>query len=406
LEDLLPSTVLLMAQARRPGKAATPKTAQRGDATAIDPLAADKAEMAREEIAALKEAIDRGKISWAELLRLSGWRGLDPKEPGPAWERKKFAEKNYLAALRAFLGDGGKTQVALYPGIGGVRLPEDGELQTTVHGNQIYFDWSKALLLIFRLDALATEAKEWWSPERARRSRMLLFWKTVERNPAAERTPHSLRAYSLATLIMAAIAGEEERHGEGGGEEKLPRKPSDQFARELDVVEPQITEAERLFRVAGQRGAQIRYGRGMVRGALGLAIFCLLVGLSLWHWDARAEEAVALATGGIGAIVSVLQRMTSNRLRLDFQTAGELLEAFGAVRPVIGAVFGMAVVALLQGGILPGIEIATGEELAFNAGIGFLAGFNERFAQDMLVGSAKRVSETAAPSDSATSQSA
>lgn len=49
----------------------------------------------------------------------------------------------------------------------------------------------------------------------------------------------------------------------------------------------------------------------------------------------------------------------------------------------------MALFVLLEGGLLPAIEVAEDANLPFYAAVGFLAGFNERFAQDMLVGSAR-----------------
>jgi hypothetical protein len=58
----------------------------------------------------------------------------------------------------------------------------------------------------------------------------------------------------------------------------------------------------------------------------------------------------------------------------------------GAVRPFVGAAFGMALTALVLGGVLSFVEVPR-SELAFFAALGFLAGFNERFAQDMLAAS-------------------
>jgi hypothetical protein len=65
--------------------------------------------------------------------------------------------------------------------------------------------------------------------------------------------------------------------------------------------------------------------------------------------------------------------------------------AYGMVRPIIGGIFGMTLFVLLEGGLVPAIEITTDSELPFYAAVGFLAGFNERWAQDMLAGSARRL---------------
>ena len=63
------------------------------------------------------------------------------------------------------------------------------------------------------------------------------------------------------------------------------------------------------------------------------------------------------------------------------------LEIFGAIRPILGAVLGGAVCAVLAAGLIPAVKIlpATGKEvLAFSA-LAFVAGFSERFAQDVLL---------------------
>jgi hypothetical protein len=55
------------------------------------------------------------------------------------------------------------------------------------------------------------------------------------------------------------------------------------------------------------------------------------------------------------------------------------------MRPVIGAVFGAVVFLFLDGGI---VEVLSppdgGQQLAFYAALGFLSGFSERFAQDVI----------------------
>src|SRR3954453_17961113 len=90
--------------------------------------------------------------------------------------------------------------------------------------------------------------------------------------------------------------------------------------------------------------------------------------------------------------------MASGRLRLDFNAGGGMMMALGAVRPLIGAIFGVILFAIFDGGWLPAIAIQNTKPLAFYAVLGFLGGFNERFAQDMLVGSARQLAG-AAPAD-------
>ena len=88
--------------------------------------------------------------------------------------------------------------------------------------------------------------------------------------------------------------------------------------------------------------------------------------------------------------MSVFQRMTTGTLYLDLRAGRRLLQLFGGIRPLIGAIFGMAVYAVLKGGVLPAVGAPTAP-LGVLRRIGFLAGFNERFAQDMLGQSAEEV---------------
>jgi hypothetical protein len=88
--------------------------------------------------------------------------------------------------------------------------------------------------------------------------------------------------------------------------------------------------------------------------------------------------------------------MTSGRLRLDVHAGPKMTLAFGALRPVIGGILGMALFVLFEGGLLPAIEVAEDIPLAFYAAVRFLAGFNARFAQDMMVGSAKQLTNVQA----------
>jgi len=162
----------------------------------------------------------------------------------------------------------------------------------------------------------------------------------------------------------------------------------------MGVIRGETERAEGLLAVAAQRSAQARYARGMLYGSVAVLVGSALIAGVLALKHVSAQYAIAAPAGALGALISVLQRMTSGGLKLDFHAGKQMLSLFGAVRPLIGAVFGMAVFVLLRGGVLPAVGTPT-VPLAFYASVGFLAGFNERFAQDMLVGSAKRMSTQA-----------
>ena len=116
--------------------------------------------------------------------------------------------------------------------------------------------------------------------------------------------------------------------------------------------------------------------------------------------------ASCLAAGAVGAVISVMVRSTrGTTLEVDFERGQAVTLLAGGFRPIIGAVFGGALHVLVLGGLLPlqvpqisGIALTAGERNAFFfLGLSFLAGFNERWAQDTIVNSAPRFPTTRRP---------
>jgi len=199
----------------------------------------------------------------------------------------------------------------------------------------------------------------------------------------------------LATFLLAAIEQENARH-EAGPELGIA---GPHFNEDLESLKLQAENAERQLADAAQRTAQVRYGRGMLWGAAVLVLVtAVLAGLFAWA-DLNAADGVAVPAGGLGAIVSVLHRMTAGRLSLDHRATKGMLTAFGAVRPLVGAVLGVVLVALVEADLLLSVlEVPEGKELPFYAALGFIAGFNERFAQDMLATAVPQPGSASAPS--------
>jgi hypothetical protein len=131
----------------------------------------------------------------------------------------------------------------------------------------------------------------------------------------------------------------------------------------------------------------------------GVAVFTSLgigVGLLLGNVDIPGFELSEFITtfvaGAIGAIVSVMSRMSSGNLDIDFETRRGFLALLGGFRPLIGAIFGVALYFGMASGILP-IEPPSEETQTFFflTFLAFLAGFSERWAQDMLVSSPRNL---------------
>jgi hypothetical protein len=164
-----------------------------------------------------------------------------------------------------------------------------------------------------------------------------------------------------------------------------------------------LAEIDAYYRNAAVRSAHVVYLSGVLAGAAVLAAVGVL-GWILWRAgfsSASVRTAVgAFAAGGIGALVSVMSRMTTGRLAVDYDIGRDTLRVFGALRPFIGAVFGLALYFALESNLL---NLQVGESasdtFAFYVFLGFLAGFSERWAQDMLLGAGRSLLPTSEESE-------
>jgi hypothetical protein len=157
----------------------------------------------------------------------------------------------------------------------------------------------------------------------------------------------------------------------------------------LALIREELDKATEFINQAAQRAAQLLYFRGMLVGAS--AIYALglvgVLGLVLIHGEQSAYSTLlgCVVAGCTGAVVSVMTRMTRGTLILDY-TMKSLLLRVAVFRPVVGAIFGVVVFMLLSGGLVGVVDIPEDPTTAFYffLGLAFIAGFSERFAQDML----------------------
>jgi hypothetical protein len=165
------------------------------------------------------------------------------------------------------------------------------------------------------------------------------------------------------------------------------RGQPEQSQRVLQLAQQELAALRRsVAEAVAQENRQI-YIFGMMIGAslvFATAYSLLVFFPSLLTIEPRLLIEVS-AAGAIGAAVSVMGRLTSNRLQID-PAAGTLLTALaGAFRLLIGSVFGLAIFIFIESQILP-IEVnVTGQQREyFYTGLAFLAGFSERLAQDAV----------------------
>jgi hypothetical protein len=113
----------------------------------------------------------------------------------------------------------------------------------------------------------------------------------------------------------------------------------------------------------------------------------------------------SLMVGGVGAIVSVMQRLTTGQLRLSYRASHFEMLRYGLFRPLIGAVFGVLLFIVLRAGLVSVAgappEGARDRLLYFYIALAFLAGFSERWAQDMLAAGGVKLDAAAPPGSAA-----
>jgi hypothetical protein len=165
-----------------------------------------------------------------------------------------------------------------------------------------------------------------------------------------------------------------------------------------------IASATDYYRQSAARSALIFYFWGMVIGVCVIAVLTtaivVLVNALLDRYgvgvatDPYVRVIGTVSAGALGAIVSVMWRMSSGAFRGDFEAGSGHLRMLGAFRPFIGGVFGLALYFALEAGFLQ--PLRAGESFYFFAFMAFIGGFSERFAPDVFGRAAGAVQPAAA----------
>jgi hypothetical protein len=150
----------------------------------------------------------------------------------------------------------------------------------------------------------------------------------------------------------------------------------------------ELREIRDYYRRAGVRIGLTVYTQGMIIGLFLMALLLALVvvPLVLWssvEWDSHLHEiAISFSAGAIGAFVSVLQRMASEKSNsVHYDLGKRTLYMLGSYRPVLGAVFGVFTYFVLASGILGTSPPADTNTLYYYGSLAFVAGFSERFTR-------------------------
>jgi hypothetical protein len=213
---------------------------------------------------------------------------------------------------------------------------------------------------------------------------------------------------TLAIKVSQVLRGTSERiamqwiytvesHLLGFVERTQGRASEKELAALVGSQEQELLQIERYYSRAGEKAARIIYFWGMMIGVVVVAALGLLLAALLWStgWFAHRHAVsmenffICFASGGIGALVSVLMRMSSNKFPVDYEVGRSTIRRLGSFRPFIGAIFGVAAYFLIKSGI-PQVQLPPDNSAFFYfAIVAFLAGFNERWT-NVLFGKAER----------------
>lgn len=155
----------------------------------------------------------------------------------------------------------------------------------------------------------------------------------------------------------------------------------------------ELRQIEAYINGSGERAARVYFIQGMLLGVfpliavgfLGAFLISLFDALDVHDPGIRAFFGCAVA-GAAGAIVSVLSRMGSKKdnFAIDHEIPRKGLYLLGSYRPIVGAIFGVAMYFLVSTPLLQ-IEQQT-KTFAFYVTVAFLAGFSERWTRVILDG--------------------
>jgi hypothetical protein len=152
----------------------------------------------------------------------------------------------------------------------------------------------------------------------------------------------------------------------------------------------ELAAVARDYREAANGDAQLIYFGGMALGSAALALLYVLIGPSVLSLEGVEDKTIigCLVAGAVGALVSVIARVNSGSFDLDADVSRGYTIFLGALRPVIGSIFGLLTYFAVTSGFVELFSVPDSglKEFYFMCVIAFAAGFSERWAQDTLTG--------------------
>lgn len=204
--------------------------------------------------------------------------------------------------------------------------------------------------------------------------------------------------YAVQSHLVGYLERSDHARRENGAHRELTPSKRKELNAVIRSQARELIQIERYYAQAAEKASRIVYFWGMMVGAvlsglIGLGIAAILKNGGWFdepHTLATQTFIICFAAGGLGAIVSVLMRMSSNRFGVDYEVGRATVRRLGSFRPFIGAVFGMALYFLFQSELLhTSVPDDPGTSFFFFGILAFLAGFNERWT-NVLLGKAEK----------------
>lgn len=194
---------------------------------------------------------------------------------------------------------------------------------------------------------------------------------------AALRVLHSLVVYLLG--VLDAQHAPDPVNGQGAADRES------RIEQAIDTANGQLGRAAAFIEQAGRRRSLRVYTLAMPLGVVVLALLGWILYMAPASQLDLGLTMGILTAGGFGAVVSVMVRISHGRLEVDPRAGLYAVGLSGAFRPVLGAVFGVAIYVVVMSGLLP-VEVPAEAvtRAHFFYALAFLAGFSERLAQDVF----------------------
>ena len=192
---------------------------------------------------------------------------------------------------------------------------------------------------------------------------------------------HSLVVYLLGVLDAQHAPAQPDTDG---GVARA-RRVETAIENAIETANDELDRTAAFIAQAGRRRALRNYMQAIPVGIVGLVgLGVLLTRVPVLDLNLALTLGI-LTAGSAGAIVSVMSRLTSNKFHIDERPGSFGVFLAGAFRPLLGALFGVALYVFVGSGIFPALTVPAGEkESLFFYAIAFLAGFSERFAADVI----------------------